>query len=78
MPRLIDEWHKELTRLWSVRLALVSAALSGFYAAWPAFQYSLPPWLFAMISSVLCMAVVGARIIRQEKKSQPYGNATQA
>lgn len=64
--RLIDDWRALFLQLWSIRLALLLAALSGLYAAWPAFQDVLPPIPFAIVSMVLSMVIVGARITKQK------------
>lgn len=65
MPNLIDNWHKMLYRLWSIRIALFWGAVCGLYAAWPAFQDIVPPIIFAGISMLMCMAIAGARVMKQ-------------
>ena len=54
-------WH----RLASVQVSLVGAALSGLWAATPAFQYLMPPIWFACTCVVISIGVVAARLIDQ-------------
>jgi len=54
-------WH----RLWSVRISLLGAALSGLWAAVPAFQYLVKPIPFICISVGISLAVVAARLLDQ-------------
>jgi hypothetical protein len=64
-------WH----RLWSVRISLFGAALSGLWAAIPAFQYILPPVPFICLSIAVSLAVVGARLLDQPsipRAGDPY------
>ena len=63
--RLIDDWRAEIRRLWSIRVALAWAAVSGIYSAWDAFQAFLPAWLFGALSVIMSVSIVGARLTRQ-------------
>lgn len=62
--RLIDNassWHK----LWSVRLALISAALAAVEASVPLWSGILPPNVFASLSSMVAVAAAVSRVIQQ-------------
>ncbi|MDB5597363.1 MAG: hypothetical protein JWM36_4324 [Hyphomicrobiales bacterium] len=63
--KLIPEFRGMFWRLWSIRVALFWGAVCGLYAAWPAFQDVLPAPIFAALSVVMSMAIVGARILKQ-------------
>lgn len=63
--RLISGWRRVLRRAWSVRLALLSAAISGASACWFVFAELLPPVSFLAIGSALSVAAVLARILDQ-------------
>lgn len=53
-------------RLWSVRLAVASAALGALEAALPAWEGVLPDGLFAALSITAAVGAAVARVIRQE------------
>ncbi len=58
------EW-RGAHKLWEVRIAVFWAAVSGLYAAWPAFAGFLPPFEFALVSIGLAVALVVARLAHQ-------------
>jgi hypothetical protein len=62
---LIEDWRRVALRLWSIRLALLWAAVAGLYAALPAFMDVLPPGVFAVLSVLASMLIVGARLTKQ-------------
>lgn len=62
--RLIDnasKWHK----LWSVRLALISAALGAIEVSVPLWSGILPPNVFASLSSMVAVAAAVSRVVQQ-------------
>jgi hypothetical protein len=65
--RLIDDWRTEIKRLWSIRVQIISAAVAGLYAAWPAFQDKLPPGKFAAAMVALGVAGVLLRLLKQRR-----------
>lgn len=65
MLKTIDnaaQWH----RLWSVRLAILSAILGAVELSLPLWQGVVPPHVFASLSTVTAAAAAVARVIRQE------------
>lgn len=56
------QWH----RLWSVRLAVLSAALSACEALVPLWQPHMPPGVFATLATLVGIAAAVARTIKQE------------
>jgi hypothetical protein len=62
--KLIDNWTKAW-RFTSVQTALIIAAVSGLYAAWPAFSSAVPVFWYATGMVVLSLAVVVLRLIQQ-------------
>lgn len=56
------QWH----RLWSLRLAVLAAALAAAQAALPLWHGLVPGWLFASLSSVVGVGAAVARVIHQQ------------
>ena len=54
-------WHK----LWSVRLSLFWAALSGLWVAVPALQGYVSPNAFALVCVAFALVICLARIYKQ-------------
>lgn len=69
----VDDWAHIIKTAWSVRFMLGSAAVSGLYAAWPAFQGVLPAWQFALMSVLLAVATVVARVAGQGQGAVDVG-----
>jgi hypothetical protein len=63
--KLIPE-SKKAHRLWSVRLAAVSAAFAAAEASLPLWESIVPDGAFAALSSVVGIAAAVARVIHQE------------
>lgn len=57
---------RQASKLWSIRLAAVSAALAAAEASLPLWGDILPNGIFAGLSSVVAIAAAVARVIRQE------------
>ena len=57
---------KYFFRLWSVQLAIASAALGAAEASLPLWSETIPPGAFAALASALGIASAVARAIRQE------------
>ena len=62
---LIPESRKAL-RLWSIRLAAISAALGAAEAILPLWQGLVPDGAFAALSSGVAIAAAVARVIKQD------------
>jgi len=56
------QWH----RLWSIRLAVLSAALSACEALVPLWQPHIPGGIFAALATVVGVAAAVARTVKQE------------
>lgn len=67
--RLIPE-AKQAARLWSIRLAVISAVLAAAEASLPMWDDILPVGIFAALSSGVAIAAAVARVIRQEGLSR--------
>lgn len=63
---LVPYWKSAL-KLSSVQLMLVSAALGGIAAIFPAFVEYLPWWLNLILGAGLPVAAIGARLWAQPK-----------
>jgi len=51
--------------LWSIRLAITSAALGALEATLPLWENDLPGGVFAGLSSAVAVAAAVARVVRQ-------------
>lgn len=56
------QWH----RMWSVRLAVLSAALSACEALIPMWQPHMPGGVFAALATLVGIAAAVARTVKQE------------
>lgn len=55
------QWHK----LWSLRLAIISALLAALEASLPLWSAQLPGGVFASLSTLTGIAAAVARVIKQ-------------
>lgn len=62
--KLIDNW-KEAWKFNSVQTAVLIAALSGLYAAFPVFAQAIPSWVYALSMMTLSVALIILRVIQQ-------------
>lgn len=65
--QLIEDWKKKVTKLWSIRLGLLAAFLSGLEVILPMFADSLQRGTFAILSFVATVAAMIARLVSQPK-----------
>lgn len=68
---LITDWKRLAPRLWSVRLALLSAALAAVELVLPLLQSEFPPRVFAALSFVTALSSAAARIVQQRSLMDP-------
>ena len=62
---LIDDWRKELNRLWSVRLIVLSVVLLNAPDAIPLLQDYISPTWFKMLSTLAGLGAFLARFVKQ-------------
>ena len=62
----LNKQAKQAHKLWSIRLALVAAALGAIEATLPLWQSAVPNGVFAAMSSVVGIAAAVARVVKQE------------
>ncbi|MAX33679.1 MAG: hypothetical protein CME72_11525 [Halomonadaceae bacterium] len=62
--KLIPE-SRQAAKLWSIRLAVVSAALGAAEASLPLFEGLVPDGVFAGASAVVAIGAAVARVIKQ-------------
>ena len=55
-------WH----RMWSVRLAILSAILGALELSLPLWQGIVPGNVFALLSTITAAAAAVARVVKQE------------
>lgn len=65
--RLIDDWRRTVKRAWSVRLALLSGALSAIEFALPFMAPTVPSRRFAAAAAAVALAAAIARVVAQPK-----------
>lgn len=64
---LLPEWKKILRKAWSVRLAIIAAALGGVEMALPLFSDAVPRHVFMSLSILTTVGAALARIVAQPK-----------
>lgn len=62
---LIANWKKKALRMWSIRLGLGAALLSGVEVILPLFADAFPRGLFAVASFATTVAAMVARLVAQ-------------
>ena len=65
--QLIEDWKKKVTKLWSIRLGLLAAFLSGLEVIIPLFADAFQRGTFAIMSFVATVAAMIARLVSQPK-----------
>lgn len=60
--RLIDD---DITRLWSIRVALFWGTVSFLVGIWSAFEGTLPVWLYSTMGVLMNASVIAARAFKQ-------------
>ena len=63
--QLIENWRRELRRLWSIRIGLFFAALNGSVLGLAAFVNVINPWWFLGLNTLGYMVLIGARLLKQ-------------
>lgn len=66
---LIPQWKRVLRKAWSVRLALLAAALGGVEIALPLFSNAFPRHVFLGLSILVTVGACVARLVAQPKMS---------
>lgn len=61
----LDKDAKHWHRLWSVRLAIISATFAALEASLPLWESTLPDGVFAALATLSGIGVGVARVIRQ-------------
>lgn len=64
IKHLDPDW-KVAHKLWSVRLAVLWACISGLYMALPAFQDFMPPFYFAALCVFGSLLILVGRLTNQ-------------
>jgi hypothetical protein len=63
--KFIADWKSKAMKLWSIRLGLVAALLSGVEVILPLFADAAPRGAFAVASFVTTVAAMIARLVSQ-------------
>lgn len=63
--KLIENWRSEIRRLWSIRAALILAALNGAVLGLAAFVDIINPWLFLILNVLGYAAIAIFRLLKQ-------------
>lgn len=63
--RPVKNWHQS-HKMWSIRLATVSAVASGLWGALPTLQNLISPAAYAFLSVGFSLAILSARLTKQE------------
>jgi hypothetical protein len=65
---LIPQWT-QLWKMYSVQIAAILVALNAAATYWPSLQGVVSPGVFATVNSLLGMAVILGRIIKQDPQA---------
>jgi hypothetical protein len=68
---LVYGWENIIKRAWSVRLVIIASLLSGLEVIIPMFSDYFPRGLFAVISFVVTVGALVARITAQPDLHRP-------
>jgi hypothetical protein len=68
--KLIDEWRRDILRLWSIRAALFWGALNGALLGLAAFIDAIDPYWFLILNIAGYATVAAARILKQPGADQ--------
>lgn len=68
---IIDDWKRIAARAWSIRLALLSAMLSGIETALPYIAPMKQSGWFAAMSGLVALAAAASRIVAQPRLYEP-------
>jgi hypothetical protein len=63
----IEDWDKKFHKLWSIRLALLTAVFGALEVALPFFTGIVPPGTMAGLASFTAIGSAVARVIAQPK-----------
>lgn len=63
--KLIDDWRREVMRLWTIRWSIAVAILTGLGLVWFAFEGVVPLWAFAAIGIAAPVLNVVIRLLKQ-------------
>jgi hypothetical protein len=64
---LLPEWKETLKKAWSVRLIVLAGLLSGCEVILPMYSESIPRGLFAILTIVVAIGAMVARVTVQKK-----------
>ncbi len=71
---LIPDWRRRWRKLWSIRLAALSALLSGAEVAVPYLDGLIRPHLLAALAAATAIAAALARLVAQPKAAPERRN----
>lgn len=63
--RLLTDWRRILRKAWSIRLMLLAGLLTGCEAILPLYADVLPRGLFALLTMLVIVAAMAARLVAQ-------------
>lgn len=63
--KLLPNWQAIMRRAWSVRLMALAVLLTGCEVVMPFWSDSLPRWPFAVLSFLVILGALAARIVAQ-------------
>jgi len=66
LDKFADPDWRSAHKMWSVRISLFWAGLSGLWVALPAFQGVVDPFVFVILCIVVSMVVCIARLTNQQ------------
>lgn len=71
---LVRDWKRLIHKTWSIRLAILSALLSGAEVVLPMFVDAMPRNVFAGLSMIAAVAAGVSRVVAQPRMYEVSGD----
>ena len=63
--RLIDDWKRQIVRLWSMRVAIFWLVVAGLILVWPGLAGEISAPVYALVGVVMVVSFGVARLLKQ-------------
>jgi hypothetical protein len=67
---MIEDWHKQILKLWSMRVALFWLVIAGLIMVWPGLAGSMSPVAYGGIGVLMVVSFGTARLLKQPGTDQ--------
>ena len=63
--KLIPRWRRELSRLWSIRMAIFWGCVVALPGLFPVLMDHMDPYIFIAVGTILTAASIAVRLLKQ-------------